>query len=103
MNASAEASHRTNVGRKDTISRCCDKGDYVGGRKTKNNSLPGVVHVCWGTKAPFRTSADDYRGRDASYLAPPAQIRAGPLRAYGAHLGCLTANRVSGPGGRIRG
>src|SRR5258708_3543719 len=78
MNASAEASHRTNVGRKDTISRCCDKGDYVGGRKTKNNSLPGVVHVCWGSKAPFRTSADDYRGRDASYLAPPAQIRTGP-------------------------
>jgi hypothetical protein len=25
----------------------------------------------------------DVRGRDASYLAPPAQIRTGPIRAYG--------------------
>ena len=33
-----------------------------------------------------------FRGRDASYLAPPAQIRTGPIRAYGSHLGCLTAN-----------
>src|ERR1700688_5130216 len=24
-----------------------------------------------------------FRGRDASYLAPPAQIRTGPIRAYG--------------------
>ena len=27
--------------------------------------------------------AERYRGRDASYLAPPAQIRTGPIRAYG--------------------
>ena len=27
------------------------------------------------------------RGRDASYLAPPAQNRTGPIRAYGSHLG----------------
>ena len=39
-----------------------------------------------------------YRGRDASYLAPPAQIRTGPIRAYGSHLGCLTAKRLSGHG-----
>src|SRR6202035_3045492 len=39
--------------------------------------------------------AGDYRGRDASYLAPPAQIRTGPIRAYGSHLGCLTAKRLS--------
>src|SRR5258705_13774350 len=25
----------------------------------------------------------DFRGRDASYLAPPAQIRTSPIRAYG--------------------
>src|SRR5450759_5063925 len=37
------------------------------------------------------------RGRDASYLAPPAQNRTGPIRAYGSHLGCLTAKRASGP------
>src|SRR5271154_1549622 len=35
-----------------------------------------------------------FRGRDASYLAPPAQIRTGPIRAYGSHLGCLTAKRL---------
>jgi len=38
------------------------------------------------------------RGRDASYLAPPAQNRTGPIRAYGSHLGCLTAKRASGQG-----
>jgi len=34
-----------------------------------------------------------FRGRDASYLAPPAQIRTSPIRAYGSHLGCVTARR----------
>jgi hypothetical protein len=38
-------------------------------------------------------SSDDFRGRDASYLAPPAQIRTGPIRAYGSHLGYVTARR----------
>ena len=33
------------------------------------------------------------RGRDASYLAPPAQIRTSPIRAYGSHLGCMTPLR----------
>src|ERR1017187_3254183 len=36
---------------------------------------------------------DVFRGRDASYLAPPAQIRTSPIRAYGSHLGCVTARR----------
>ena len=36
-----------------------------------------------GSIASFWSSADDFRGRDASYLAPPAQIRTGPIRAYG--------------------
>src|SRR6266853_5740015 len=30
--------------------------------------------------------------------AQPAQIRTGPIRAYGSHLGCLTAKRLSGHG-----
>jgi len=38
-------------------------------------------------------SSDDFRGRDASYLAPPAQIRASPIRAHGSHLGYVTARR----------
>jgi hypothetical protein len=28
-----------------------------------------------------------HRGRDAGYPAPPAQIRTGPIKAYGSHLG----------------
>ena len=45
-----------------------------------------------GSRAVLTTVKRDFRGRDASYLAPPAQIRTGPIRAYGSHLGCLTAN-----------
>jgi transposase-like protein len=40
----------------------------------------------------------DDRGRDARYRAPPAQIRTGPIRAYGSYLGCVTAKRWSGHG-----
>ncbi len=43
-------------------------------------------------------SVHDYRGRDAGYPAPPAQIRAGPIRALGSYLGCLTAKRAEGQG-----
>ncbi len=39
-----------------------------------------------------------YRGRDAHYWAPPAQIPAGAIRAPGSHLGCLAANRAPGQG-----
>ena len=46
----------------------------------------------------FDRAFTHFRGRDASYLAPPAQIRTGPIRAYGSHLGCLTAKRFSGHG-----
>ena len=46
----------------------------------------------------MRVDHGDFRGRDASYLAPPAQIRASPIRAHGSHLGCLTAKRLSGHG-----
>ena len=42
------------------------------------------------------------RGRDASYLAPPAQIRTCPIRAYGSHLGCVTALRVIPASCRMR-
>ena len=51
-----------------------------------------------GSKTPVRRGPRYFRGRDASYLAPPAQIRTGPIRAYGSHLGCLTAKRLSGHG-----
>jgi hypothetical protein len=54
-----------------------------------------ALRVIRGT-AIFWTQLDEDRGRDASYLAPPAQNRTGPIRAYGFHLGYLTANRTSG-------
>src|SRR5215468_1811605 len=56
-----------------------------------------------GSFTSFWLSTGYFRGRDASYLAPPAQIRTGPIRAYGSHLGCLTAKRLAGHGWRIRG
>lgn len=39
-----------------------------------------------------------YRGRDAHYWAPPAQIRTSPIKASGSRLGCLTAKRRRGHG-----
>jgi predicted N-formylglutamate amidohydrolase len=39
-----------------------------------------------------------YRGRDAHYWAPPAQIPAGVIHAPGSHLGYLTAKRSLGQG-----
>ena len=50
-----------------------------------------------------KLESDERRGRDASYLAPPAQIRTCSFPAYGSHLGCLTAKRFSGQGWIIRG
>ena len=37
----------------------------------------------YGSKTVLMAPKHDFRGRDASYLAPPAQIRTGPIRAYG--------------------
>src|SRR5450759_5637683 len=59
----------------------------IGVRKTFPHGL--------GQKRKSSLRADVFRGRDASYLAPPAQIRASPIRAHGSHLGCLTAKRFS--------
>ena len=50
------------------------------------------VHTV-GSIASVWPRTDDFRGRDASYLAPPAQIRASPIRAHGSHLGYVTARR----------
>ena len=39
-----------------------------------------------------------YRGRNAHYCVPPAQIPASGIPAPGSHLGCLTAKRWFGQG-----
>src|SRR5206468_4781132 len=74
-------------------------------RLSSSPTHQSISGPCW-TRAYFRDGsiasvwlkASHFRGRDASYLAPPAQIRTGPIRAYGSHLGCLTAKRLSGHG-----
>ena len=45
--------------------------------------MSGYAHVPIGSKAALTAPKSNYRGRDASYLAPPAQIRASPIRAHG--------------------
>src|SRR6266446_3256593 len=59
----------------------------------KPASLTRVTGVNSGSFASVWRDHGDFRGRDASYLAPPAQIRASPIRAHGSHLGCVTARR----------
>src|SRR5271169_5094243 len=50
-------------------------------------------HISTLPKSDLTAPKSNFRGRDASYLAPPAQIRTSPIRAYGSHLGCVTARR----------
>jgi hypothetical protein len=39
-----------------------------------------------------------YRGRDAHFCAPPAQIPAAVIHPPGSHLECLTTKRTLGQG-----
>jgi hypothetical protein len=45
-----------------------------------------------GVKRSRQLRSRNVRGRDASYLAPPAQNRTCGFPAYGSHLGCVTAD-----------
>ena len=63
-----------------------------------NPTIPQGRLPVSGPNSEVELADADFRGRDASYLAPPAQIRTGPIRAYGSHLGCLTAKRLAGHG-----
>src|SRR5258705_12037572 len=45
------------------------------------------AHVADGSKTEVESPNSEFRGRDASYLALPAQIRTGPIRPYDLHLG----------------
>src|SRR5262249_5762842 len=49
------------------------------------DATPYLGRTCTGWIAPALPGA--LRGRDASYLAPPAQIRTCGFPAYGSHLG----------------
>src|SRR5215475_13905709 len=62
--------------------------------------------LTWAGLAPADRASFGWRlrrGRDASYLAPPAQIRTCSFPAYGSHLGCVTAKRSLGQGWRMIG
>jgi len=62
--------------------------------KPASEALPQCAgNVSDGSKTEVSAPKSNFRGRDASYLAPPAQIRASPIRAHGSHLGCVTARR----------
>ena len=53
---------------------------------------PGTIGV------DFRWKIGFFRGRDAHYWAPPAQIHTSGFPACGSYLGWLTAKRRSGHG-----
>src|SRR6266851_4277506 len=74
----------------------CQSGSFVIQRnrdKLSTRKFNVGVFTQPGSKADLTAGKCDFRGRDASYLAPPAQIRTSPIRAYGSHLGCVTARR----------
>jgi hypothetical protein len=67
----------------------------------RGHQLPIAPRVTWTGLAPagsHQLAAGARGGRDASYLAPPAQNRTGGFPAYGSHLGCVTAKRSLGQG-----
>jgi hypothetical protein len=40
-----------------------------------------------GHEQAWHRDVEHDRGRDEDYSPPPAQIRTGPIKAYGSHLG----------------
>ncbi len=50
----------------------------------------------WSSAGLMADDKNRCRGRDASYPAPPAQIRTSAIDAYGSYLGWITAKRCSG-------
>src|SRR5262245_30007856 len=79
---------------------CC-KGSWRSTAEIANHRQLGLLGS--DGERPRGSPADDGCGRDASCLVPPAQIRTCSFPAYGSHLGCVTAKRLSGQGWRIRG
>lgn len=58
-----------------------------------------LLHLSYSYAPPVLVAAlvshdERFRGRDASYLAPPAQIRTSPIRAYGLY-GAFSVKRAS--------
>jgi hypothetical protein len=64
--------------------------------------LDGAPALLSSSRDEGMGSAGD-RGRNGDCSPPPAQIRTGPIKAYGSYLEYLTANRALGQGWRMRG
>jgi len=62
------------------------------------SAIGGLTDVLGAVISLPQLASRPGRGRDASYLAPPAGIRTCTFDAYGSYLACLTANRLSGQG-----
>src|SRR5206468_12016528 len=60
------------------------------------HSLPSrTLPFTWAGLSPagsHQLAAGARSGRDAIFIAPPAQNRTSGFPAYGSHLGCVTAN-----------
>jgi len=63
---------------------------------TRNRTLVSIP--CGRMGPPPRSFAADDPGRNASYLAPPGQIRARGTTARGSYFECLAAKRTLGQG-----
>src|ERR1700736_2088907 len=66
-------------------------------RLTQHSPPGGLLGLTWAGLAPADRASFAWRlrrGRDASCLAPPAQIRTCGFPAYGSHLGCVTAKQT---------
>ena len=75
-----------------------------GGLRLRNNPLATLDLIDANRGCPLSSTGvtvgvnKAYRGREPGCPGPPAQIRAGPIRALGSYLGCLTAKRTEGQG-----
>jgi hypothetical protein len=63
--------------------------------------IPGAKRIAALQHPAVYSEATD-RGRNASFPAPPAQIRASPIQALGSHLGYLPKKRSLGQGCKMR-
>ena len=70
----------------------------LGGRDGRRIVLFVNPPLIQTAECPTLVHAVRDRGRDAHCWTPPAQIPACAIYALGSHLGCLTANRLSGQG-----
>jgi hypothetical protein len=55
-------------------------------RTNSATASPALLDETWFYPIETAHPGSDYSGRDASFLAPPGQIRACPIKALGSYL-----------------